>query len=497
MINKTGNKNIFTLALFCLAMFWCEVAFEVTNLIGPDGSGPLVAQMFFVGLVAWTLLETFFPRFTLRAGRWLIAVGAASTVLLGLCLDQGFEGTEFAIVRIMLGLSAGGVFSHLISRFLHVFPENLRTQYIAVGLGFFFSALGFYVPFSEFIFNNWQDKIMPIYFGVLTSLPAIVFFLYPRIPKTKIQSSAKQPPLPARKWMLVPILAGLLVLTVFSESISLTFLATQDMGNLDLMAIWYTMRMVRLPLIIFYGILLGRRKWRIAATLPILLMITGAMLSLISTGDLARALIYSLFNLGGISCVFFVHILPIMLAPHSRRTPLIANIGAISYMLLIVVFNINLRAHNIAEILIERRELLFAAVVFACIPMFLLLTEYFLRQRSVELEMQFAQNAKNGSIEPAPKEDSIQVQLNPESVQSSGAKTYDIDELSKQYALTRRERELLPYLLTPLTNEEIAKETYISINTVRTHIRNTLSKMQVTSRRELQKMLSQNSFLSQ
>ena len=50
--------------------------------------------------------------------------------------------------------------------------------------------------------------------------------------------------------------------------------------------------------------------------------------------------------------------------------------------------------------------------------------------------------------------------------------------------LTDREREVLGHLSELLTTEEIAKEMFISVNTVRTHIRNILRKMAASRRNE-------------
>lgn len=48
--------------------------------------------------------------------------------------------------------------------------------------------------------------------------------------------------------------------------------------------------------------------------------------------------------------------------------------------------------------------------------------------------------------------------------------------------LTEKETEVLGHLAALLTTEEIAAEMYISVNTVRTHVRNILRKLGVTRR---------------
>ena len=51
-------------------------------------------------------------------------------------------------------------------------------------------------------------------------------------------------------------------------------------------------------------------------------------------------------------------------------------------------------------------------------------------------------------------------------------------------ALSERERTVLRYLATALSYREIAEELYVSINTVKTHVKNVIRKLGVGSRAE-------------
>lgn len=62
----------------------------------------------------------------------------------------------------------------------------------------------------------------------------------------------------------------------------------------------------------------------------------------------------------------------------------------------------------------------------------------------------------------------------------------DMQTMVDRYSLTARETEILPLLLTSLTADEIAAALYISPNTVRSHIRNIVTKTGTANRRELQ-----------
>lgn len=75
-----------------------------------------------------------------------------------------------------------------------------------------------------------------------------------------------------------------------------------------------------------------------------------------------------------------------------------------------------------------------------------------------------------------------------ESIASSSPE-FDVEEIAHRYGLTARECEVLPYLLGSMTTEEIAGKLYISASTVKTHTRNILGKINVSSRRELRQLL--------
>jgi LuxR family maltose regulon positive regulatory protein len=51
-----------------------------------------------------------------------------------------------------------------------------------------------------------------------------------------------------------------------------------------------------------------------------------------------------------------------------------------------------------------------------------------------------------------------------------------------QVGLTDRERTVLGYLATRLSNREIASELYVSLNTLKTHLRSLYRKLGVESR---------------
>lgn len=79
--------------------------------------------------------------------------------------------------------------------------------------------------------------------------------------------------------------------------------------------------------------------------------------------------------------------------------------------------------------------------------------------------------------------DSDRSKLDPQAVEEFGRQR--IERLSKEYGLTNRERELLGYLSRGYGSAFIAKNLFISDNTVRTHIRNIYRKLGVASREEL------------
>ena len=51
-------------------------------------------------------------------------------------------------------------------------------------------------------------------------------------------------------------------------------------------------------------------------------------------------------------------------------------------------------------------------------------------------------------------------------------------------SLSEREGEMLTFLARGLTNAEIAQASYVSVNTVKTHLKNVYAKLGVHSRRQ-------------
>lgn len=56
--------------------------------------------------------------------------------------------------------------------------------------------------------------------------------------------------------------------------------------------------------------------------------------------------------------------------------------------------------------------------------------------------------------------------------------------LATMINLSPRERDVLVRLSRRLTTEEIAQDLYLSVNTIRTHVRNTMIKMGVNNRHD-------------
>ena len=57
--------------------------------------------------------------------------------------------------------------------------------------------------------------------------------------------------------------------------------------------------------------------------------------------------------------------------------------------------------------------------------------------------------------------------------------------LTERFGITEREQEILRLLADGLSNQEIAKQLFISVNTVKTHIKNIYAKLEVNNRLQL------------
>ncbi len=65
----------------------------------------------------------------------------------------------------------------------------------------------------------------------------------------------------------------------------------------------------------------------------------------------------------------------------------------------------------------------------------------------------------------------------------------------EKYDLTERETEILQLITAEYSNDEIADKLVISINTVKTHVRNILKKLQASNRQEATQIASQQGLL--
>lgn len=70
-------------------------------------------------------------------------------------------------------------------------------------------------------------------------------------------------------------------------------------------------------------------------------------------------------------------------------------------------------------------------------------------------------------------------------------------QVNIKHLLTRREKEIYDYMLTDLSNKEIACELYISESTVKKHIQNILKKIGFSNREELRYSLFQSNHLEE
>jgi DNA-binding NarL/FixJ family response regulator len=67
---------------------------------------------------------------------------------------------------------------------------------------------------------------------------------------------------------------------------------------------------------------------------------------------------------------------------------------------------------------------------------------------------------------------------------SIGAVEPEYEELLNNYPLTEREREVLECIVSGCSNIEIAEKLYITVGTVKTHVRNILEKLCANDRTE-------------
>jgi len=71
--------------------------------------------------------------------------------------------------------------------------------------------------------------------------------------------------------------------------------------------------------------------------------------------------------------------------------------------------------------------------------------------------------------------------------------TIDQEEFSEKYDISKREMEVINLLVEGKSYRQISEELFISLNTVKTHIRNIYPKINVSSRHEIVNLISNNS----
>ena len=59
------------------------------------------------------------------------------------------------------------------------------------------------------------------------------------------------------------------------------------------------------------------------------------------------------------------------------------------------------------------------------------------------------------------------------------------DSLLREFGITKREKEIIQFLIQGYSNKEIASKLFISVNTVKTHIENIYQKLGVNQRIDL------------
>ena len=71
----------------------------------------------------------------------------------------------------------------------------------------------------------------------------------------------------------------------------------------------------------------------------------------------------------------------------------------------------------------------------------------------------------------------------------------DLDASHDDNSLTERELEVLSLVAKGASDKEVAEKLFVSLNTVKTHVRNILAKLRVDSRREAAKLAQSKGLL--
>ncbi len=504
-MSESKRPGALQLVFSCLSLLLVGIGSEIVNYLGAEGAGYFVLWFVFAGLALWAAAEAFLPAIAEAARRWIYLAAAPLTILLSFT-----EWPVYYPVVAVFGLVVGAIFSATLCRLVSAFDGKYRYTKLSAVLGCFFCGIGLYLLASDPVINFVYDRAVEggmdeeaayyrafeqgaiIIHAVLAALFLLLFFLYRKPKKLERDQAADRvfTGLPVSRGLLVSIGLGIVVLSALLSTLNKAYLNVTDRNDEFLYYMFIVARLWRLPLVTLYGLLIDRKLWRALISVPLVLILLCGSIPLLFAGQVASTLVFFLATMGGSSFTYLIILLPMMIAPRFKTPSLLACTGAFIYMLLTVTLDVSIVKYGVGPFLFANKEVLFVVVVLSCVPMFFLLTEYFIRQRGMELGERFARGVASGRLEPAPVEKSVKpVHATGPALRPVGAA--DLATLADTYMLTRRERELLPYLLSPLTAEEIAKETFVSVSTARTHIGNILGKMRMPSRRALQKAVSQ------
>ena len=357
-----------------------------------------------------------------------------------------------------------------LTRIAREFPDNL----IGRAVGIIVAIAMLFVNVCVFLVHELESTLLVyITFAALIAVAAFFFRTYiSAVPATEARPAER--PAFSRKMVIIGVIAFFCYAIIAGLDDNIRYIVELEHDYEGLLSSWFVFSIGAL-IYLLAGYLADKIRFlkHLIFTCFIAICAIFALLLVVNTDIIELTYVFSsnlpIYTLWVISIV-----LPIR---YAKRQPVFAGFGyAILYFgmlltsLAFLLFPENTYTAAIALVL-----------VFAVAALVLIYNLYSAYDRKIYL-------AQISLI----REQQSQLTQSRQGEEKSNGQNMDYASITSKLGLTPRESELFPFVISPLTADEIAKAENLSVATVKFHIGNILSKTSCKNRRELQMLVEGN-----
>jgi DNA-binding CsgD family transcriptional regulator len=523
---KTSGRFDHPFLTLCLSMAWVSIAAEAAHFT--DGRYSAARGFVLMGIVAG--LAVYCIAFMAsRKGCDRVRRHAPVPAAL-MCV--AFLFFDSAPVALFYGVAVGFFLAAAVNLYLPRAATRNRLLKIGLSAGIYTTtvypfgvAYTLLEPFAEgFVLRTAT-------FLLLAAGAAAIYFLQAPEPKGEGVGTAR----PAKGSLAFFLMIGAVVALAFLNHLLNSGVLEQNGGTPNAPLIFFVNVALRLPMGALMGFWADRGRWHVAVGFPLVLMIGGCAVSLFAGGIVGDYAMLSVFNCGGAAIVMLVHILGMQTALWRNHNAVAACFGSLMHFTIVAFFGAE-KSYMSPQVFGEswRQPLTFAVIIAGLLTFWLIIQ--FLTNEQIRTTIQdflsaHGEAAAKGSavqVPNAPRTEAsanaslLEVGLTPqeqritlllmegytnyevsrklhmlsgdvgrqvkairEKIGGTGGVGATIEAIAQDYGLTKRERDMLGYLMRSAGNGEIASELFISEETVRIHVRNLMRKLPVQKRAEV------------